>query len=107
LADAHLLLMRELAHAGATFESLRQRTGLAPEALAQHLAALYLVGSITANPRRAAPMRHAARSDGRDPSASLPPSVAPSGLGNDSGAGMLGLRAAPADLTAPAPMVHE
>jgi hypothetical protein len=54
LKDSHLLLMRELARAPASFQTLQQRTGLDGVALAQDLAALYFVGSITANPRRAA-----------------------------------------------------
>lgn len=53
LSDTHLLLMRELASEPATFEDLQFRTGLAGGALARHLAALYLVGSITSNARRA------------------------------------------------------
>lgn len=59
LKDSHLLLMRELAQAPATFEELQHRTGLAAGPLARELAALYLVGSITSNPRRA-PARYAA-----------------------------------------------
>ena len=54
LRDAHLLLLRELvAQPGMNFEQLQQATGLAEEPLARHLSALYVVGSITANPRRA------------------------------------------------------
>ncbi|MDB5860606.1 MAG: hypothetical protein JWQ76_4295 [Ramlibacter sp.] len=54
LRDAHLLLLRELvAQPGMTFEQLQQATGLAEGPLARHLSALYVVGSITANPRRA------------------------------------------------------
>lgn len=54
LRDAHLLLLRELdAHPGMTFDQLQQATGLAEAPLARHLSALYVVGSITANPRRA------------------------------------------------------
>jgi hypothetical protein len=54
LRDAHLLLMRELvAQPGMTFEALQQSTGLADVALARCLSALYVVGSITSNPRRA------------------------------------------------------
>jgi hypothetical protein len=54
LKDSHLLLMRELAHAPASFQALLQRTALDKVVLAQDLAALYFVGSVTANPRRAA-----------------------------------------------------
>ena len=54
LKDAHLLLLRELvAQPGMAFEQLQQSTGLADAPLARHLSALYVVGSITANPRRA------------------------------------------------------
>jgi hypothetical protein len=52
--DAHLLLMRELvAQPGMDFEALQQSTGLGSEPLARCLSALYVVGSITSNPRRA------------------------------------------------------
>jgi hypothetical protein len=52
--DAHLLVMRELvAQPGLTFSDLQQSTGLAETALARCLSALYVVGSITSNPRRA------------------------------------------------------
>jgi hypothetical protein len=54
LRDAHLLLLRELvAQPGMNFQQLQQATGLAEGPLARHLAALYVVGSITANARRA------------------------------------------------------
>jgi len=52
--DSHLLLLRELASAPANFEMLQQRCGLDPGLLARDLAALYFVGSITSNPKRAA-----------------------------------------------------
>ncbi|MBG9389953.1 hypothetical protein [Caenimonas aquaedulcis] len=55
LQDTHLLLMRELATAPASFEALRMRTGMAAPQLAHALAALYFVGSITSNPKRATP----------------------------------------------------
>lgn len=54
LMDAHLLLMRELAGGPATFEALQRRCRLDEAALAHALAALYLVGTITSNPERAA-----------------------------------------------------
>jgi hypothetical protein len=54
LKDAHLLLMRELlARPGMDFDGLQQASGLAAGALARCLSALYVVGSITANPKRA------------------------------------------------------
>jgi hypothetical protein len=57
LRDAHLLLMRELvAQPGLRFPELQQATGLADATLARFLSALYVVGSITANPKRATDM---------------------------------------------------
>jgi hypothetical protein len=54
LKDTHLLLMRELAMQPAmTFVELQQSTGLGDAALARCLSALYVVGAITANPKRA------------------------------------------------------
>jgi hypothetical protein len=51
---AQLLLMRELvAQPGMTFDALQQSTGLGEVPLARYLSALYVVGSITSNPRRA------------------------------------------------------
>lgn len=55
LKDAHLLLLRELAMAPGTFQDLEQRTGLVGVQLARPLAALYYVGAITSNAKRAAP----------------------------------------------------
>lgn len=52
--DSHLLVMRELvAQPGLTFADLQQSTGLNEKGLARCLSALYVVGSITSNPRRA------------------------------------------------------
>jgi hypothetical protein len=56
LADAHLLLLRELASEPGNFSDLQGRTQLAAEELAVDLAALYVVGAITSNPKRAAPI---------------------------------------------------
>lgn len=54
LKDAHLLLMRELAAGpGVSFAELQQSTGLGDKQLARCLSALYVVGTITANPKRA------------------------------------------------------
>ncbi len=79
LQDGHLLLMRELTHAPASFDQLGQRTGLPAEALARDLGALYLVGAITGNPKRAA--QHALpRRPGRDSGAGALASVVPSDL---------------------------
>jgi len=54
LQDTHLLLLRELATAPGTFQELHQRTGIPPARMGGDLAALYLVGAITSNARRAA-----------------------------------------------------
>jgi hypothetical protein len=97
MTDSHLLLMRELACAPGDFESLQQRTGLGGTALARDLAALYFVGAITSNPRRAAPLPKRPAGD----SAHSHPSGLPSGIDADSQAPAP--RVQPfADLTAPA-----
>jgi hypothetical protein len=102
LQDSHLLIMRELAREGTSFEALRQRCGLHGLQLARDLAALYFVGAITSNPKRAAPSQGARRPDEAEPSQNSQTSV-PSGLDS-----MLpvakGRRPVAADLTAPAPM---
>ncbi|HZN48879.1 MAG TPA: hypothetical protein VFB71_14750 [Ramlibacter sp.] len=55
LKDAHLLIIRELAaNPGMDFVGLQQATGLGAEPLSRVLFALYVVGSITSNPKRAA-----------------------------------------------------
>ena len=56
LADAHLLILRELASEPGTYKDLQARTGLQAAELATDLAALYLVGAVTSNPKRAAPV---------------------------------------------------
>lgn len=104
MRDAHLLLMRELAtQPGMTFEELQHATGLADAPLARFLSALYVVGSITANPRRATDI--AARvAPGRD-------SVVPSGQSAFS----LSMQESPHpplrrpnnDLTAPLPLLPD
>jgi hypothetical protein len=74
--DSHLLLMRELACAPASFETLQDRCGLNADQLARDLAALYFVGSITSNPKRAAlnqrPRRSEEPESGHGPHSSLP-----------------------------------
>lgn len=54
LKDAHLLVMRELvSHPGMNFNGLQQATGMGDAQLAGVLSALYVVGSITSNAKRA------------------------------------------------------
>lgn len=54
LTQAHHAILRELSMGCALFDELQHRTQLPGEVLARELAALYLVGAITSNPRRAA-----------------------------------------------------
>jgi hypothetical protein len=102
LSDSHLILLRELAGAPGDFADLQQRTGLGLAATARDLAALYFVGAITTNPKRAAPA-HTSR--GAD---SLPlPSQQHSGSsGLGAGSVPQGARRTPfiSDMTAPAPL---
>jgi hypothetical protein len=97
IKDSHLLIMRELMLAPATFEELQQRCGFPQARLARELASLYFVGSITSNPKRAA--RIAPRSTGLDsgPMQSHLDSFMPSELPSTR-------RPATKDLTAPAPL---
>ena len=106
LKDAHLLLLRELvAHPGQRFDQLQRATGFGAEQLARHLAALYFVGSITANARRASGLIYRA-SDASDAQQGQASSVMPSVL--DSGAPPLEpLLRARQDLTAPIPLLPE
>lgn len=53
LDDPSLLLVRELASGPASIAELAQSTGMADPQLSRHLGALYMVGAITADPRRA------------------------------------------------------
>jgi len=104
LSDSHLLLLRELACAPADFADLQQRTGLGVTAMARDLAALYFVGAITTNPKRAAPVALRRGVDSLQ-LPSQPPSV-PSGLGTESAARAGTPKRTPfvSDMTAPAPM---
>lgn len=95
--DSHLLLMRELMLQPATFVDLQQRCGMDDERMARELAALYLVGSITSNAKRAAPsvQRHP-EADSSLPNSHLNlDSIVPSELPPER-------RPAQSDLTAPA-----
>lgn len=77
LKDLHLLLMRELALEPTSFQALQQRTGLDETALSRGLAALYFVGAVTANPKRAGIKHRPLSRDQSDP-ASGPHSGPPS-----------------------------
>jgi hypothetical protein len=83
LTDSHLLLIRELASAPGTFVDLQQRTGLGADPLAKVLAALYLVGSITSNAKRASVTKPLVSADESEPSQGLQHSVLPSGMDSD------------------------
>jgi hypothetical protein len=98
LGDAHLLVMRELMMLPGTFADLQQRTGLDERRMAQVLGALYMVGSITSNLKRAAPAALGDRS-------SLPSHLPSGGLDSEqAGAGLDPRPPVRADLTAPAPL---
>ncbi len=103
LRDAHLLLMRELAtQPGMTFDELQHATGLAAQPLARFLSALYVVGSITANPRRATEMS-ARMAGGRD---SVAPEESLFSVSVQEGAHPP-LRRPNQDLTAPLPLMPD
>lgn len=105
LKDADLLLLRELvANPGLNFEQLQQATGLADVSLARHLSALYVVGSITANPKRALGATSARRTT--DDSAPAGSSVFVSELDPTAFTEAL-RRPARQDMTAPAPLLPD
>jgi len=105
MKDAHLLVMRELvAHPGMNFNGLQQATGMGEEQLARVLSALYVVGSITSNPKRAMPA--ADRPPLRD-SAGAEQSVSFSVMDSSPRPPELGGRLPPSDLTAPMPLMPD
>lgn len=107
MSDAHMLLMRELSTVAGTFADLQQRTGIAAAPMAKVLAALYLVGTITSNPKRATVTRTTSGRDEVEPSQDLQHSVVPSGLDAESvPATQPGLRHSLADFTLPMPLVR-
>lgn len=111
MSDAHMLLMRELSATAATFADLQQRTGMAAAPMAKALAALYLVGTITSNPKRATVTRTASNRDAIEPSQGLQHSIVPSGLDGETvpstQPGMQpGLRRSVADFTLPMPLLR-
>ncbi|MDB5945232.1 MAG: hypothetical protein JWQ33_258 [Ramlibacter sp.] len=85
LTDSHLLLIRELATGTGTFADLQQRTGMGAGPLGRILAALYLVGTITSNPKRASVTHAAAAVHDAEPSQGIQHSIVPSGLDSESG----------------------
>jgi hypothetical protein len=104
IKDAHLLLLRELAaKPGRTFEQLQQSTGIPAGPLGGHLSALYVVGSITANPKRAlgGMARRPEDEPGGSDSSSFNSDVDPAGAASQF------LRRPVSDLTAPAPLLPE
>jgi hypothetical protein len=85
LTDSHLLLIRELASAPGTFADLQQRTGLGAVPLARVLAALYLVGSVTSNVKRASVTKPLAAVQEAEPSGGIQHSIVPSGMDSEGG----------------------
>ncbi|MFC5498681.1 hypothetical protein ACFPOE_14130 [Caenimonas terrae] len=112
LSDGHMLLMRELSAAAGTFAELQQRTGMAAPAMAKALAALYLVGTITSNPKRASVTRTVPGGDDSEPSQGIQHSIVPSGLETESMPSTQpprmrpGARHGSADFTLPMPLVR-
>jgi hypothetical protein len=97
LKDSHLLIMRELMLSPVTFKELQQRCGMDDARLARELAALYFVGTITSNAKRAGPVVARAL-DGESPPSHLNlDSLAPSDTPEPR-------RPVRPDLTAPAPL---
>ena len=112
MSDAHMLLMRELSAAAGTFAGLQQRTGMAAAPMAKALAALYLVGTITSDPKRATVTRTVSGRDEVESRQGLQHSVVPSGLESESRPATQPPRARPgtrhvlADFTLPMPLVR-
>ena len=75
LNDPSLLLMRELGYSPGTFAELAQRTGIADAQLSRHLGALYMVGAITADPRRAPAPRAVLENVDWDSPSSMSPDI--------------------------------
>jgi hypothetical protein len=102
LKDAHLLLMRELvSHPGMNFRGLQQSTGLGEDALGRYLSALYVVGSVTSNAKRASGGARA-----RDSQPAAEQSVFVSVLDSVPRPSEL-RRPAALDMTAPAPLLPD
>ncbi len=84
LSDSHLVVIRELAAGSANFTELQQRTGMGADALARVLAALYLVGTITSDQKRASVTTAAVRSQEPEPSQGIQHSIVPSAMDSES-----------------------
>lgn len=106
LKDAHLLAMRELvAHPGMNFNGLQHATGMGEAQLARVLSALYVVGSVTSNAKRAmaagarpaAPARDSGHSEQSVYFSVMDSSPRPPGLGD----------AQLNDMTAPLPLMPD
>lgn len=107
LSDSHLLLIRELATASGTFADLQQRTGMAAAPMAKVLAALYLVGTITSNPKRAAECRTCMTREQGASCQENQHSVIPSGLESEPGPATQPQRPyGVADFTVPMPLAR-
>lgn len=106
LKDAHLLLMRELvANPGMNFNGLQQATGLGTAPLARVLSALYVVGSVTSNAKRA--MGGGARpATGRETATPSEQSVYFSVMDSSPRPSDLPSRP-PTDMTAPLPLMRD
>ena len=106
LKDAHLLAMRELAaHPGMNFNGLQHASGMGEAQLTRVLSALYVVGSVPSNPKRAlasavrasAPARDSAHSEQSVYFSVMDSSPRPPGPGG----------AQPDDMTAPLPLMPD
>jgi hypothetical protein len=105
LRDSHLLVLRDLAGQPCTFDQLQQHTGLEAAQLARDVAALYLVGAVTSNPKRRLGGAARRASTGDSTNGGLH-SRAPV-MDSRPGAIAARSRAGLSDLTAPAPMSLE
>lgn len=104
LTDSHLLLIRELSIAPGTFADLQQRTGMGAGPLGRILAALYLVGTITSNPKRASVTKLMETAQEVEPSQGIQHSIVPSGLEADSNLPQSSRRYGLSDFTVPMPL---
>ncbi|TWO68837.1 hypothetical protein FN976_20775 [Caenimonas sedimenti] len=92
LRDSLLAVVRELNSLPASFQELRQRTGISEAVLAQDLGCMYYAGAITTTASKAAPT-----AGGREGEASTPSEVGPASTA----------LAKPLDVTVPAMLEHK